>query len=72
MSGRIYSSSSPYGAVESGAFTDPNNPNRDFSFYGWFLDEACTIPLENNIVNALKKNLTLYAKVTIGYWTNFY
>lgn len=72
LSGRIYSSSSPYGTAESGAFADPNNPNRDFSFYGWFLDEACTIPLENNTVTALKKDLTLFAKVTIGYWTAFY
>lgn len=53
-------------------FADPNNPNRDFDFRGWFLDEACTIPLIDNTFSGLAEDVTLYAKISIGYWTDFY
>lgn len=72
LNGRVSSSNLPYGSIITGAYCDPNNSKRDFSFYGWFLDESCTIPLIDNTFSDLSKDVTLYAKISIGYWTDFY
>lgn len=72
LNGRASSVDLPYGEVVTGAFLDPNNSQRDFVFKGWYLDEACTVLLVNNSFCNLYEDITLYAKVSIGYWTKNY
>ena len=49
---------------------DSDNPHKDYSFYGWYLDAG----LENEFDGVIDKNqtgdITLYAKISVGYWTN--
>ncbi len=49
---------------------DPNNPNKDYLVYGWYLDPDCTIEFVNGVKYMC--NLTLYAKVSVGYWSGWY
>ncbi len=49
---------------------DPNNPNKDYLVYGWYLDPDCTVEFVNG--GAYLGNLTLYAKVSVGYWSDWY
>lgn len=58
--------------VSSSEYSDPNNPNRSFAFYGWFLDSECTVPLSDNTIYNTSGNITLYAKVSVSSWTNYY
>lgn len=55
-----------------GDFTDPNNSNRTFEFYGWFLDSECTLAVSDNTIYNASGDITLYAKIFIGIWSNFY
>ena len=72
LNGRTSVSTVYGGSCITGVFPDPNNPNRDFDFRGWFLDENCTVPLVDNTFSGLAEDVTLYGKVIIGYWTDFY
>lgn len=50
--------------------TDPDNPNKDYTFVEWYIDEAC----EFKFVQGMKmtRDLTLYAKINVGYWIGKY
>lgn len=56
----------------SGEYSDPNNFNRTFAFYGWFLDSDCTVGVSDNTLRDMSGDITLYAKVVISQWTKFY
>lgn len=57
---------------ETGDFTDPNDYHRSFGFYGWFLDSACTVAVSDNTLSDMSGDITLYAKISISIWTDFY
>lgn len=42
----------------------------DYSFKGWYLDEACTQAFDG--VMDTNTNVTLYAKISVAYWTDNY
>lgn len=52
--------------------TVTHNSNRTFEFYGWFLDSECTLAVSDNTIYNASGDITLYAKISIGIWTNFY
>ena len=58
------------GAYIGSGVIDPDNPRKDYSFYGWFLDKECTQPFDGIIESTSVGNITLYAKIEVGYWTN--
>ena len=47
---------------------DRENPNKDYSFYGWYTDIECTKEFEQG--KRYAGDITLYAKVEVGYWTS--
>ena len=51
---------------------DPINPNKDYSFYGWYLDKKCTEAFDGIISKNTVGDITLYAKISVSYWTNNY
>lgn len=51
-------------------YTDPEDPQKEYEFYGWYLDEDLTSVFEGRIETEGKK--TLYAKISVVYWTKFY
>lgn len=46
---------------------DRENPNKDYAFYGWYTDSACTISFQQG--KRYAGNLTLYAKIMVSCWT---
>lgn len=44
----------------------------DRTFKGWYLDEACTEEFDGTIEKEIVGNITLYAKISVGYWTKNY
>ena len=43
----------------------------DYTFKGWYLDEECTKAFES-ITADFTGDVTLYAKISVGYWTKNY
>lgn len=77
LNGRVTRTPAPdlWGGVcfETGAFPDPQNPNKEYEFEGWYLDEKCTEELENGIIPAGRTgNIVLYAKIQMSLWTNYF
>ncbi|MBQ4053088.1 MAG: InlB B-repeat-containing protein [Clostridia bacterium] len=46
--------------------------NEDLEFYGWYLDDDCTLKFSGTIEKGQSGNLILYAKCGIAMWTDFY
>lgn len=44
----------------------------DRTFKGWYLDKACTEEFDGMIDKKSVGNITLYAKISVGYWTKNY
>lgn len=44
----------------------------DRTFEGWYLDGACTQAFDGVIDSEGTNDLTLYAKISVGYWTKAY
>ena len=44
--------------------------NEDIMFFGWYYDEACTLPFNGIIAPRTKGNITLYARISKAYWTD--
>lgn len=44
----------------------------DRTFEGWYLDFACTKEVSEGIGKNVAGDLTLYAKISVGYWTANY
>ena len=51
---------------------DPTNDYKAYGFYGWYLDAACTKPFDGEISASQKGLLTLYAKISVSWWTAMY
>ena len=47
-----------------------SNENR--LFIGWYLDQYCTEEFDGTIDKESVGNITLYAKISVGYWTKNY
>ena len=50
----------------------PGEPNTGYSFIGWYLDEACTQAFDGYVERGTVGDLTLYAKISVSVWTDFY
>ena len=46
--------------------------NEDLTFLGWYLDETLETAFDGTIDSGSMGNITLYAKISHGYWTDFY
>lgn len=44
----------------------------DRTFKGWYLDSACTEAFDGTIDKEAVGDITLYAKISVGYWTKNY
>ena len=55
-----------------GSPVSDTNPYKDYSFYGWYLDKKCTIPFDGTISENTVGDIRLYAKISVGYWTDCY
>lgn len=51
---------------------DPSNPYKDYSFFGWYLDKNCTEAFDGVIAKHTVGDITLYAKISVGYWSENY
>ena len=51
---------------------DPNNPNTEYQFYGWYLDKACKKPFDGVITSNMEGDIVLYADIVVGFWTKCY
>ncbi len=56
--------------VVTGAFTDPQDSNTDYEFYGWYTDVACTQSFDGSLETTGTQ--TLYAKIVKGTWIGGY
>lgn len=54
------------------AVQDPNNPNIEYEFYGWYLDKECTQAFDGKIEKTSVGNITLYADIAVAFWTKYY
>lgn len=52
--------------------SDPKDSQKTYGFYGWYLDEECTLPFGGTVYKGRASNLILYAKIETSYWTKFY
>ncbi len=52
----------------TGEFQDPNDPNVDYSFYGWFTDKECTQKFCGFIPAEATGDKVLYAKIGKAWW----
>lgn len=50
--------------------SDKDNPRKDYSFYGWYWDAGLENAFDGTIGENQTGDITLYAKIEIGYWTN--
>ena len=51
---------------------NPNNPNIEYEFYGWYLDKECTQAFDGKIEKTSVGNITLYADIAVAFWTKYY
>lgn len=51
---------------------DPNNPNTEYEFYGWYLDKACKKPFDGVITSNMEGDIVLYADIVVAFWTKYY
>ncbi len=66
--GEFFAFANLNGATEY--YPDPTNVNKDYSFKGWYLDKECKTALANTRI--VSGDVTLYGKVTVGYWIGPY
>lgn len=52
--------------------SDPKDSQKTYAFYGWYLDEECTLPFGGTVYKGRASSLVLYAKIETSYWTGFY
>lgn len=62
----------PVRMFSGGAVQDPNNPNTEYEFYGWYLDKACKKPFDGVITSNMEGDIVLYADIVVGFWTKCY
>ena len=48
---------------------DKDNDRKDYSFYGWYWDAGLENAFDGTIDENQTGDITLYAKIEIGYWT---
>ena len=56
--------------ISMSGYPDPKDAQKEYEFYGWYLGEELTDAFEGRIETEGKK--TLYAKISVAYWTKFY
>lgn len=52
--------------------SDPEDKKKSYGFYGWFLDQECTVEFEGTVHEGAAENLTVYAKILESRWTGSY
>ncbi len=52
--------------------SDPKDYCKEYGFYGWYFDAACTQEFDGEIGARRTGHITLYAKISVSWWTAMY
>lgn len=52
--------------------SDPSDRKKSYGFYGWYLDEGCTVPFDGVVKRGSVSDLVIYAEIKTSTWTDFY